>query len=95
MLISIGDLQQKIKEARANDSHFSEEQVSFLRGQIPLIQFQILEWFCQICLAVQHLHDNRIIHRDIKVHNIFLTSSGLVNNLFGKNFSDVFPGQTW
>jgi len=36
VLISIGDLQQKIKEAKANDSYFSEEQVFFL-GQIFLI----------------------------------------------------------
>ncbi len=48
-----------------------------------------MEWFCQICLAVQHLHDNRIIHRDIKVHNIFLTSSGLVNKFFSEKFSQI------
>ncbi|KAM3933009.1 serine/threonine-protein kinase Nek3 [Leptodactylus fuscus] len=33
----------------------------------------ILHWFVQMCLAVQHIHEKRVLHRDIKSKNIFLT----------------------
>lgn len=32
---------------------------------------QILDWFVQICLALKHVHDRKILHRDIKSQNIF------------------------
>ncbi|XP_018411959.1 PREDICTED: serine/threonine-protein kinase Nek3 [Nanorana parkeri] len=35
----------------------------------------ILQWFVQMCLAVQHIHEKRVLHRDIKSKNIFLTQS--------------------
>ncbi|KAM8977606.1 serine/threonine-protein kinase Nek3-like [Pelodytes ibericus] len=38
----------------------------------------VLQWFVQICLAVQHVHEKRVLHRDIKSKNIFLTQKGQI-----------------
>lgn len=35
---------------------------------------QVLNWFVQIALAVHYLHSHRIVHRDLKTHNIFIDS---------------------
>ena len=32
----------------------------------------------QICLAIKHAHENNIVHRDIKPHNILFTKDGMV-----------------
>jgi NIMA (never in mitosis gene a)-related kinase len=45
-----GDLAKKVKDARGK--YFSEA--------------QILDWFTQLCLAMKHVHDRKIIHRDLK-----------------------------
>lgn len=57
-----GDLQSKIKE----------------RNGRPFTETQILDQFVQICLAMKHVHDRKILHRDLKSQNIFLTKSGRV-----------------
>ncbi|CAH8856746.1 unnamed protein product [Trichobilharzia szidati] len=36
----------------------------------------ILDYFVQISLALKHIHDRMILHRDIKTQNVFLTSKG-------------------
>ncbi|XP_063691739.1 serine/threonine-protein kinase Nek1-like isoform X2 [Bolinopsis microptera] len=43
------------------------------KGQL-FSEEQILDWFAQTCLAIKHVHDRKILHRDIKSQNIFLTS---------------------
>ena len=57
-----GDLSMKIKEQ--NGILFSED--------------KILDWFTQVCLAIKHIHDRKILHRDIKSQNIFLMKNGQV-----------------
>ncbi|XP_037383147.1 serine/threonine-protein kinase Nek5 [Talpa occidentalis] len=42
---------------------------------------QILSWFVQISLGLKHIHDRKILHRDIKAQNIFLSKNGMVAKL--------------
>lgn len=59
-----GDLNKAIKEQQKIKKFFPET--------------KILDWFCQICLAVKHIHSKKILHRDLKSGNVFLTNSGIV-----------------
>ena len=59
-----GDLSNKIKNQRKKGKYFSEN--------------QILDYFTQICLAIKHIHDRKILHRDIKSQNIFLMKNNRV-----------------
>ncbi|NXK03868.1 NEK5 kinase, partial [Herpetotheres cachinnans] len=42
---------------------------------------QILSWFVQISLGLKHMHDKKILHRDVKAENIFLSNNGKVAKL--------------
>jgi serine/threonine protein kinase len=57
-----GDLTTLIKKQEGK--YFSEE--------------KILDWFIQLCLALRYIHQRRIIHRDLKSQNIFLTKKANV-----------------
>lgn len=48
------------------------------RNGVLFPEDRILDWFVQLCLAVKYIHDRRILHRDIKSQNIFLTDEGRV-----------------
>lgn len=57
-----GDMYTKIGKQRKIGKGFPES--------------QILDWFVQICLALKYVHDRKILHRDLKTQNIFLTAKG-------------------
>ena len=59
-----GDLHTKIKEKRLRNECFNED--------------EILDYFVQICLALEYIHDQRILHRDLKSKNIFLTKGNAI-----------------
>jgi NIMA (never in mitosis gene a)-related kinase 1/4/5 len=39
---------------------------------------QIVEWFVQIAMALQYMHERHILHRDLKTQNIFLTKNKII-----------------
>mmetsp|Transcript_8232 Transcript_8232/g.14602 ORF Transcript_8232/g.14602 Transcript_8232/m.14602 type:complete len:840 (-) Transcript_8232:71-2590(-) len=49
-------------------------------GQALPSETQVLEWFVQIVLALQVLHAKRILHRDLKTQNIFLSGCGTTSD---------------
>ena len=40
----------------------------------PGLRAQIMRWFTQLTQAIAHIHNHKIIHRDLKTSNIFLTT---------------------
>ncbi|XP_039931896.1 serine/threonine-protein kinase Nek4 isoform X2 [Hirundo rustica] len=57
-----GDLYHKLKEQK---------------GKL-LPENQVVEWFVQISMALQYLHEKHILHRDLKTQNIFLTRTNII-----------------
>ncbi|XP_028747108.1 serine/threonine-protein kinase Nek4 isoform X1 [Peromyscus leucopus] len=57
-----GDLYRKLKEQK---------------GQL-LPESQVVEWFVQIVMALQYLHEKHILHRDLKTQNVFLTRTNII-----------------
>ncbi|XP_029006926.1 serine/threonine-protein kinase Nek4 [Betta splendens] len=47
------------------------------KGEL-LPERQVVEWFVQIAMALQYLHDKNILHRDLKTQNIFLTQTNII-----------------
>ena len=50
----------------------------FLRENGPLPIEKIVDFSLQIASALEHAHSKKIIHHDIKPHNIIITESGLL-----------------
>lgn len=67
-----GDLAQKISDLQTRNKGKPEVARDYFSEE------QILHWFTQICLALKHCHDRKIMHRDIKALNVFLTSNDIV-----------------
>ena len=59
-----GDLSSSIQQRKTSGQRWPEEEV--------------MRICVQIFLALEHVHDRNILHRDLKSQNIFLTSKGIV-----------------
>lgn len=51
------------------------------RRGVPFAEQQILSWFQQLISALDYLHKRKILHRDIKTGNIFVTANLVVLKL--------------
>lgn len=56
-----GDLRGIILRYKDASEHFPEDQV--------------MTWFAQVTLALQYIHSERVLHRDVKTSNIFLVEA--------------------
>uniref|UniRef100_A0A2K5DTE0 Serine/threonine-protein kinase Nek11 n=1 Tax=Aotus nancymaae TaxID=37293 RepID=A0A2K5DTE0_AOTNA len=63
------DLDYKIQEFKEAGKLFPED--------------QIIEWFIQLLLGVDYMHERRILHRDLKSKNVFLKNNLLKIGDFG------------
>jgi serine/threonine protein kinase len=54
----LGDMHTKIKQMKEKGKNFTES--------------QILDWITQTALAIYYLHNQKILHRDLKSQNLFL-----------------------
>eukprot|EP00656_Telonema_subtile_P024156 TRINITY_DN2607_c0_g1_i1.p1 TRINITY_DN2607_c0_g1~~TRINITY_DN2607_c0_g1_i1.p1 ORF type:complete len:662 (-),score=252.36 TRINITY_DN2607_c0_g1_i1:460-2445(-) len=57
-----GDLYQELKRAKGR----------------MLPEKVVLDWFVQMSLALHYLHSKKVLHRDLKTQNIFLTTDGQI-----------------
>ena len=48
------------------------------RAKVPFTEEEISSLLEQTCEGIQHAHERLVLHRDVKIDNIFLTSKGEV-----------------
>lgn len=60
----VGDLAFHIKKRRAKNDYLTET--------------EIMNWFVQLCLSLEYIHGRKVLHRDIKSSNVFLTRNNTI-----------------
>lgn len=62
----------------------------FLQTSTKLIEeLEILKYFTQLLLAIQHIHSKQILHRDLKTQNILLDKTKKIVKIVDFGISKV------
>mmetsp|Transcript_146616 Transcript_146616/g.258357 ORF Transcript_146616/g.258357 Transcript_146616/m.258357 type:complete len:595 (-) Transcript_146616:90-1874(-) len=64
------------------------------RRRARIREVQIMSWFVQILSALHYVHDEKILHRDLKASNLFLTEKNSIVKLGDFGISRVFSNTT-
>lgn len=73
-----GDLHKLIKETAVSGQQFSEDRV--------------MMWLAQVALALRYIHGMKVLHRDLKTSNIFLTKGASQIKLGDFGISRILEG---
>lgn len=76
-----GDLRKHIKARHQTQQYLTESEAMFL--------------FLQVAMAIQHIHGQSMLHRDIKSANVLIMSNGLVKLAdfgFSRQYEDTVSG---
>lgn len=60
------------------------------RRRTRIREAQIMQWFVQVLQALQYVHDEKILHRDLKASNLFLTERATIVKIGDFGISRVF-----
>ena len=79
-----GDVHQRLRETKAR-----HRRGVVTKGYYPavsgdtqktlpsgLTESRAVDWFTEILLGMKHVHDRKVLHRDLKTQNVFLTADG-------------------
>lgn len=64
------------------------------RNGRSLDEQRIVEWFRQICSALEYLHGRNVLHRDMKTQNVFLTGEEMTAKLGDLGLAKVLERPT-
>ncbi|MES1912394.1 MAG: hypothetical protein MHM6MM_004677 [Cercozoa sp. M6MM] len=73
-----GDLGQLIRNAKQEQAKHLEASDREAAQRSYFSEARVMRWFSQVCRAMRRCHHARILHRDLKSQNVFLTEEDCV-----------------
>ena len=77
-----GDVHQRLRDTKARYRRGMLKQGYHVQTSVAkslpsgLTESTAVDWFTEILLGMKHVHDRKVLHRDLKTQNVFLTADG-------------------